>query len=135
VEERTSAPPRLAVVVEDDPGIRGLLVEVLTDDGYTVAAYAAVAPALAALKQMTPTLIVTDLMFENGRTGWEVAHAARADPRLTQVPLIMCTAVMTTLATREAATQLCAVWVPKPFAIHTLFASIDRARSLARSAP
>jgi CheY-like chemotaxis protein len=135
VPERENAAPPTAVVVEDDDGIRELLAEVLSENGYHVSAYESVETALDALGAMVPTLVVTDLMFDNGRDGWALARALRADPRTARVPLLLCSAMLPTRAAREDASSLRAAWVSKPFAIHTLLTNVELAASLAERQP
>ena len=51
------------LVVDDDPFIRELLLEVLVEAGYSVRGAASGAEALAILATTTPRLLVTDLMM------------------------------------------------------------------------
>jgi DNA-binding response OmpR family regulator len=130
VREGNEAAQRMAVVVEDDDDIRELLVDVLTEDGYVVMAFAEVDAALALLHTIVPALIVTDLMFPSKHDGWYLAHAVRANPQLARVPLLLCSAALQTRSARETAAQLRAAWVPKPFAIHTLLTNVQLAATI-----
>jgi sigma-B regulation protein RsbU (phosphoserine phosphatase) len=52
---------RRAVVIEDDPDIRGLLVSILTQQGFRVTAAAAGLPGIEAVRTGSPDLVTLDL--------------------------------------------------------------------------
>lgn len=56
-----SPEPRRAVVIEDDPDIRGLLVRILTKQGFEVAAAADGLAGVAAVRAAQPDLVTLDL--------------------------------------------------------------------------
>jgi len=69
-------PPIL--VVEDEPLIRLVLTEALTDGGYSVLEAANGAAALELIDGLANLRgLVTDIRMGPGATGWEVAHYAR----------------------------------------------------------
>lgn len=53
--------PRRAVVIEDDPDIRGLLVRVLVKQGFEVTAAAAGLPGVEEVRRIRPDLVTLDL--------------------------------------------------------------------------
>jgi DNA-binding response OmpR family regulator len=61
--------PPLILVIEDDPSILALYDEALTMEGYTVALYADLIPALADLEYVHPDLIILDWLFGAGVLG------------------------------------------------------------------
>jgi len=76
----TTKKPRPAVmVVDDETGIRDLMVEWLGDDGYPVHAAANGAAALALLER-TPEvkLLVTDIVMPGGLNGFDLASRAKS---------------------------------------------------------
>jgi serine phosphatase RsbU (regulator of sigma subunit) len=56
-----SPEPRRAVVIEDDPDIRGLLVRILTKQGFEVTAAADGLAGIAAVRAVKPDLVTLDL--------------------------------------------------------------------------
>jgi len=67
------------MVVDDETGIRDLMVEWLGDDGYPVHAAANGAAALALLER-TPEvkLLVTDIVMPGGLNGFDLASRAKS---------------------------------------------------------
>lgn len=68
------------LVVEDEPGAREALVELVKDLGYEVTAAASVADAAAALSHFAPDVCITDLGLPDG-DGLDVVRAAKATGR------------------------------------------------------
>jgi DNA-binding NtrC family response regulator len=71
--------PRATImVVDDETGIRDLLVEWLGEEGYAVHAASTPAAALALLDR-TPevTLLLTDVVMPGGLNGFDLARRAR----------------------------------------------------------
>ncbi|MBS3800054.1 MAG: sigma-54-dependent Fis family transcriptional regulator [Thioalkalivibrio sp.] len=76
-EPRSGSGARESVlVVEDDRSYRELLVDELTEAGYTVTATGSAEDAIRALELETPSLVVSDLRLP-GVDGFEVLNAAR----------------------------------------------------------
>jgi phosphoenolpyruvate-protein kinase (PTS system EI component) len=87
--------PRAAVsvlVVDDDREVRETVTEVLTDEGYTVAAVADGAAALGLLRTVTPEVILLDLNMPT-MNGAAFRRAQRLDPALAAIPTVVMTAV------------------------------------------
>lgn len=64
------------LVVDDQVGVRRLLFEALTDEGYNVQMAAGGAEALAILSRATPSLILLDIKMP-GMTGFETLQEIR----------------------------------------------------------
>ncbi|HEY7772634.1 MAG TPA: sigma-54 dependent transcriptional regulator [Marinagarivorans sp.] len=64
------------LIVEDDPGLRQLLVDEISDFGYGVTAADSLQAALAKLQTMRALLVVSDLRLPDG-TGLQVLEASR----------------------------------------------------------
>ena len=79
------------LVVEDDAGLRELLVEYLEEDGFVVDAAAHGQAALACMRRVLPDVVILDLAlpFMDGRT---FAARCRQDPWLTVVPIVLLSA-------------------------------------------
>jgi len=75
----TTKKPRPAVmVVDDETGIRDLMVEWLGDDGYPVHAAADGTAALALLERIPDVkLLVTDIVMPGGLNGFDLARRAK----------------------------------------------------------
>jgi len=81
------------LVVEDDPGSRRALTNVLQDGGYSVQAVGTVTDALHALAQSPlPALIVLDLMLPD-MEGWDFRTRQKKDPSIAHIPVIGISAV------------------------------------------
>jgi two-component system, chemotaxis family, chemotaxis protein CheY len=113
------------LVVDDDPFIREVIVELLQDEGYTVAQTANGEEALSYLQQQQvyPCVILLDLMMPK-MNGWEFRAAQRQDPALAAIPVITISAHADLLT---AASQLdVAGHFPKPIDMDRLLAAIQR---------
>ena len=65
--------PLEVLVVDDDKNWRLLLVDELTEEGYTVSAASSGAEALAMMKQKKPDLVILDIAMP-GQDGIETMH-------------------------------------------------------------
>src|SRR5437879_6936165 len=82
-------PPRGKVlVVDDDPGVRGLLERLLVEEGFRVEAMGDAAAALAAVAANEPDIVLLDVMLPE-HDGLDVLARLR---RTTDVPVILLTA-------------------------------------------
>ena len=76
------------LVVEDDVDSRRALINVLEDEGYTVAAVSSGSEALHYLETApAPGVILLDLVMP-GMDGWEFRHSQRQVVRLARIPVI-----------------------------------------------
>jgi two-component system response regulator (stage 0 sporulation protein F) len=108
------------LVVDDDPGLRSLLEEVLVDQGYEVVTADDGASAVRAVLAREPDLILLDMRLPI-MTGWDVAHELRA--RGYRTPVIVMTAA---LSSENWAAEVGAVgYLAKPFDIDALIAIVD----------
>jgi DNA-binding response OmpR family regulator len=82
--------PKLAVVVEDDPGVGGVYVEALKQAGFTTELFTNGRAALARLAVAVPDIILLDLNLPivSGET---ILQAIRADGRLKDTRIIITT--------------------------------------------
>src|SRR3712207_3143153 len=105
-------PMKRVLVVEDDPTIRGLVAEILREDGYAVDTATNGAIGLEKLRRRPPNMVLLDLMMPV-MDGQAMVRAWRNDPRFRDVPI----------AVMSAARDGCAVarelgasaYVAKPF--------------------
>lgn len=122
-----STSDQLAVlVVDDDPAIRAVVADLLSEEGYRVAVAADGAAGLAVALGDPPALVLTDLAMP-GLGGEEVCRRLRADPRTRHVPLI----VISALPAHTARARLDGCphdgYLAKPFDLSDLLATVDRA--------
>ena len=80
--------PKLVMVVEDDHLVRDIISEALATEGFEVLS---ASDGVYALDQLTrfrrPSLALVDLWLPR-MDGWNFIKALRADPLLTQIPII-----------------------------------------------
>src|SRR5690348_6082295 len=103
--------PRRILLVEDDPGVRDMLVLALGDEGYAVESAPDGAVALEVIAQSRPDVILLDMKMPR-MDGW--AFAARYEPRLAaRAPVIVLTAAQD--AAQRAAEVGVVAYLAKPF--------------------
>jgi DNA-binding response OmpR family regulator len=114
---------RRILIVDDDPGIRGLLSRVLADAGYRVDTAPDGPTALELIAGSTPDLLITDVVMP-GLAGWSIfARARRLAPTL---PVIVISGVDTGLPQQERALAHQAVFLRKPFDLDHLLVIVAR---------
>ena len=77
--------------IEDDNGIRDLIVYTLTASGYEAKGFADSSEFWTAVKQEIPTLILLDVMLPN-EDGISILKKIRSDKKTAEIPIIMETA-------------------------------------------
>jgi two-component system cell cycle response regulator len=80
------------LIVDDEPAGRDTLEALLMAQGYNLAFASNGPEALAKAAELIPDLILLDVMMP-GMDGFEVCQRLRTDPLLTEVPVIMVTAL------------------------------------------
>src|SRR5262245_42051969 len=111
------------LVVDDEPGVRFALTEVLSDRGHRVIAAASGAEALELLDGVD--VVVTDLAMP-GMDGLELVQQIAA--RAPALPVILVTAHGSEQVLRIASSRGVCRCVPKPFDIDELARVIEQAR-------
>jgi two-component system KDP operon response regulator KdpE len=111
------------LLVEDEEPLRHILALQLRGRGYEVEeAASAEDAALALAAGLRPSLVLLDLNLPGG-TGWDLLRGGQlhdaGDP-----PVVIASAV--TVDPRRLAEYAIAGYLPKPFAVETLFATIER---------
>ncbi len=76
------------LVVDDDPNIRSLLQQELTEAGYVVRLAENGRQALALVREETPGLIILDVMMPE-MNGFDVAAVLKNDPATMDIPIII----------------------------------------------
>jgi CheY-like chemotaxis protein len=106
-------------VVNDNADFLELMSAILDEDaGYEVSVFAGEDTSIDQLAASNPDLVIVDLLL-GGASGWEIVTLARADERLANLPIIVCSADVNGL--RSRASELERVGrvhlLPKPFGI------------------
>ncbi len=99
------------LVVDDEPAIAEILLEVLTDEGYHVVAANNGREGLRLLAESRPHLVLSDIMMPI-MDGLALCRAIQADPAHQAIPIVLMSA-----AVDRAATNACryAAVLHKPF--------------------
>jgi len=116
-EAAARAPTKRVLVVDDDPGIRSVLVAFLEMEGYRVASARDGREALLLAKLDRPDLILLDLMMPS-MSGWGFIAEQTKDPALADVPVVIASSFTCRM---NVAAQL-----QKPFGLETLLDTIRR---------
>lgn len=116
-------PGRRVLIVEDDESLRRIVSRHLRGKGYEVdEAPSAEAAATALDGGLRPEIVLLDLNLPGG-TGWDLlrqlALAVAGSP-----PVVITSA--TTVSPRRLAEFGCAGYLPKPFPLETLMATLER---------
>ncbi len=122
----STSPPRISVV-NDNPDFLEMMAAILEEDaGYDVTLFAGERASIDDIAAAEPDLLIVDLLL-GGASGWEVVALARADDRLTAVPIIVCTADV--IALRDRADELERIGgmhiLAKPFGIDDATALVE----------
>ena len=116
--------PHRVLVIEDDPALRDMLCDALTDEGYRVLpSDHPVAPL--DLQQLRPSLVVLDLMLDGEPEGYGWLEAVRSWPWTARLPVLVCSGYLAPEAPAAQRVQaLASATVPKPFALDAFLAAV-----------
>jgi CheY-like chemotaxis protein len=84
--------PQVVLIVDDDADFRGVLADVLRDEGYRILDAANGEEALRVLDAVKPDVIVVDLLMPV-LNGWSLFAAIEARTDLRSVPVVFLSAV------------------------------------------
>ena len=121
--------PLRILVVEDDPLIGQVIEVTLEEAGYAVVWHERGRQAVDAAADLQPCAVLLDLMLPD-IDGQEVLRFLRRDPRTESIPVVIVSAVSSTLTEDERA--LVQAVLPKPFAIDRL---VEIIRAVQRTGP
>ena len=126
MEPRLGPPPHI-LVIDDEPTIRALLVEVLTEEGYRVSSHSTYFDDLDLLVDLGPDLVILDIVLGGKQAGIDFLEALKADPRTARIPIAVCTGA-NHLNDRINArlTEWDCLLICKPFDLDDLLAEINR---------
>jgi CheY-like chemotaxis protein len=110
---------RCILVVDDDPGIRLLLVTFLRRRGFRLLEARDGYEALQTMRAGSADLVILDLMMPDV-SGWDVLAERAADPSLQRIPMIVVTATTCREVTAGLVDQDVYAVVAKPFDLDAL---------------
>lgn len=119
------------LVVDDEPAIRELVVALLEDEGYEVAAAANGAEALDILAQRRPDLLLTDVMMPV-MDGRELVERVKDRVHMNGLAVVMMSAAATRATSLDPHGTV-AAFLPKPFDVDLLLNVVNHL--LARREP
>lgn len=113
------------LIIDDEPPIRSVLMDILAEEGYQVAGASNGLEALTYLRQQKqkPKLILLDLGMPV-MSGWEFRQEQQQDPVLAPIPVIVMSAI--TDLNRKIVSMNVADCLDKPIDIHTLLQTVAR---------
>ena len=112
------------LIVDDDHGIRGVLTQILQDEGHRVRTASNGLEALQTLRQsVRPCVILLDLMMPV-MNGWEFMSRRREESALADIPVVVISADQ---RAREKATAIGAEeCLEKPIDLNRLIDTVER---------
>jgi signal transduction histidine kinase/FixJ family two-component response regulator len=115
------------LVIDDDPAVQDLLTRNLEKNGFRVVVASDGQDGLNKAKECSPAAIVLDILMP-GLDGWTVFRKLRADPTLSDVPIL----VHTITDNRSLGAELgAAEYLQKPVAVEQLVAVLKKHSSVA----
>ncbi|MGC3997622.1 MAG: response regulator [Anaeromyxobacter sp.] len=126
----------LALVVDDEPEIRQLVLKALTGHGWRVETAADGEEGVARAEALRPDVVVLDAMLPRLH-GFEACLRLKSNPRTRHIPVVMMTAIYRGWRYAEdAREQFGAVdYIEKPFRLDDLVRRVAAAREVGASRP
>jgi two-component system cell cycle response regulator DivK len=116
---------RCILVVEDQEDNRQIVRDLLTTTDYEVMEAENGEEALAAVAKQRPDLILMDIQLPV-MDGYEATRRIKADPGLSDIPIIAVTSYALSGDEEKARAAGCDDFVPKPFSPRELLAKIRK---------
>ncbi len=126
--------PATILVIEDHPGSRMLLVDLLTIQGYSVHEATNGDEGLEQARRVLPDLILTDMGMPR-MSGWEMVPQLKADPTLCHIPVVAITAFAMTGDREKAMAAGCDGYISKPIETRRIGQQVAAFLEQARRAP
>ena len=112
------------LIIEDDPTMQGLVVELLEGEGYAVACTDSVLGAMGLVRQLRPCIILLDLGLPY-RSGASLLADLKADATTARIPVLVVSGLPEALTAERRA--LATAVVEKPFDANTLLEAVRAA--------
>jgi CheY-like chemotaxis protein len=114
------------LVIDDDPTILDLAVEVLARDGYAVRTAPTAERGLELTALERPGVVLMDLHFSVGMSGLEATRRLKADPLTGGIPVVALTALVQRQAEQTARDAGFDAYLTKPLDATTLRETVRR---------
>jgi CheY-like chemotaxis protein len=114
---------RCLLIVDDDPGIRHLLITYLGRRGFQLLEARNGREALAEMRAGNADLVIMDLMMPEV-SGWDVLRERAADPSLQRIPMIVLTANNSRAVTAAVLDKNVNAVLGKPFDLDALLTTV-----------
>jgi CheY-like chemotaxis protein len=119
--------PRISVV-NDNPDFLELMSAILDEEsGYAVTLFDGEKTSVAEIAAADPDLVIVDLLL-GGASGWDIVALTRADERLADRPILVCSADVSAL--RDKTDELARIGnvhvLEKPFSIDQITELVER---------
>jgi len=119
--------PRISVV-NDNPDFLELMSAILDEEtGYAVTLFDGETTSVAEIAAADPDLVIVDLLL-GGASGWDIVALTRADDRLADRPILVCSADVAAL--RDKTDELAHIGnvhvLEKPFSIDQITDLVER---------
>lgn len=106
------------LVADDEPTIRSLVAEILSENGYSVVLAQSGSEALRMISTEKPDAVLLDMMMPD-INGWAVLEACRKAPPEVSLPIVVMSTVVAPDEAKRLGAQGC---LPKPFDIDEMVA-------------
>jgi CheY-like chemotaxis protein len=123
-DSRGATPERPVLIVDDDHGVRGVLAQILEDEGHAVSTATNGRDALDKLHgSVTPCVILLDLMMPV-MNGWEFMTQRQEERDIAAIPVVVISADQGARAKAEAIGAVDCL--EKPIDLNRLIDTVDR---------
>jgi two-component system, cell cycle sensor histidine kinase and response regulator CckA len=113
------------LIVDDNPGNRSLLVEILGRSGHTIREASDGGEALALVSAERPDLVIADILMP-AMDGYEFGRRLRSTPEIAHTPVIFWTAVFRERDAKDLARECGVEYVlPKPCSDETVLQTVE----------
>lgn len=115
-------------VINDDTTFLSLMHSLLQEKDWDTVILKESSKAYEQIKKDPPDLIILDVRMESQESGWTVLELIKLDPATNSVPIIVCSAAVDDLRSREPwLTHHGIMTLPKPFDIDDLYRRVEAA--------
>jgi CheY-like chemotaxis protein len=113
------------LIAEDDPGVLGYLVKVLTNRGYQVQTATRGDDAIAQIRKHRPKLVLLDVLMP-GIDGKEICRRMRGDAEMVGIPVILMSALDRSTLHAIAQETGASDYLSKPVSISDLISTVGK---------
>lgn len=117
---------RKIVIIEDEPDTAEMFAEMMRISGYEVVKFFGGSSAVAQIAEQKPSAVVLDLMMPDV-SGLEVLQYMKAEPKLSDIPVIIVSAKTLQKDIDEGLNAGASVYLTKPVSFSDLKKAIDDA--------